>query len=173
MNRTVPDFKFHLNHACGWLAVLAMLVARCAHAQAPSPNSTRMFLELGEVALVDEIGFTTGGLRWCSVAPLRPSADLALTFALVAGIVGTTELDLALPIPLGPGVNVTPRAGVSAYVVSGAGGALGFNYGAGVVLNPNGPVLLRADLCEHALGTGGPGRPTVLTSISAGIGWRY
>jgi hypothetical protein len=168
---SAPDFKFHVNHAFGGLALLAMLIAPCAQAQVPS--SSRMFLEVGEVALVDEIGFATGGLRWCSVAPMRPSVDFAFTFALVAGIIGASELDLALPVPLAPGVSVIPRAGVSAYVVSGAGGALGFNYGAGVVLNPNGPVLLRADVCEHGLGTGGPGRPTVLTSISAGIGWRY
>lgn len=171
MDRRGMHFKFHLNHACGWLAVLALLIARGAYAQAPS--STRMFLEAGEVALVDEIGFTTGGLRWCSVAPLRPSADFTLTFALLAGIVGASELDLALPVPFGPGVSVIPRAGVSAYVVGGGGAALGFNYGAGIVMNPNGPVLLRADVCEHGLGTGGPGEPTVLTSISAGIGWRF
>ena len=163
----------HLNLArC--LAAVAFGLVTAHPARAEGPSGTRMYLEAGQIATYD-FGMTTAELRCGSVTPLRPSFDFALPLAVVPGILTTPDLDLALPIPIAPGMRVIPRAGVTALVVYGGdigGAALGWNVGAGLVVNSDGPLLLRADYTVRSFGS--PGNADAqLHAVSAGIGWRF
>jgi len=159
------------------LPALALCCMAAPPALAQEQGNTRMFVEFGHMSVPDEVdGFTMAGLRVCSVAPLQPTVDWSLSVALLPAIVGPMDLDLAVPIRVGDAVQLVPRAGASALIVYGdevAGGLLGWNYGGGVVLNPRGPLLLRADFTSRQLFAGSEGSTATLQSVSLGLGWRF
>jgi len=142
-----------------------------------SKSGTRMYLQVGRVWLPEENeGLATGELRWGSVAPLQPSADFTLAFGLVPALLTSADLDLALPIAVAPGVRLIPRGGVSGLTLLGgdAGGfAFGLNTGGGLVLDADGPLLLRVDYTARILAAMGEGPGVLLHQLSAGIGWRF
>src|SRR4029077_2893524 len=102
------------------VAMLAGLLTSPARAEG-KPGGGRVVLEVGRLWAPTEDSFdvTTGGLRFCSVTPLKPNFDCSVTFAILPGVVGTMDLDLALPIPLGESVRLIPRAGGSGFGVFG------------------------------------------------------
>ena len=166
--------KYRIKHACTLLAVAGGLISALP-ALAAEPNGRRVYIELGQLVFVDE-SMPTGELRWGSVTPLEPSLDFVLPFALEPALIATPDLDLALPIPFAPGARVVPRAGVSALLVYGGdigGYALGWNAGAGLVLNAQGPVVLRVDYTVRAYANSDGELDGVMHAVSAGIGFRY
>jgi hypothetical protein len=155
-------------------AVLALVLAQSARAEAPSGK--RMYAELGQTAFSHEESITTLELRWGSVTPLQPSIDFALPVALSSALLTTPELDLALPIAVAPGARVIPRAGLMGLLVLGGGlggYAFGWNAGVGVVVNAEGPVLLRADYTVRSFANPDGGLDNSMVAVSAGLGWRY
>jgi hypothetical protein len=166
--------KYHFKHACTLLAVAGGLVSALP-VSAAEPNGRRMYVELGQLVFVDE-SMPTGELRWGSVTPLEPGLDFVLPFALEPALIAMPDLDLALPIAFAPGARVVPRAGVSALLVYGGGiggYALGWNAGAGLVLNAQGPVVLRVDYTLRAYGNSDGDINGLMHAVSAGIGFRY
>src|SRR5215831_1510458 len=153
----------------------AALLLAAAPVAAQKKGDTRMFLELGELSAPEDFNFTSIGVRFNSVAPVQPTLDWSLAMAITGGLLGTTDLDLGLPIPAGEAAQIVPRAGVSALVVlagDSGGGVVGWNYGAGLVLNPRGPLLMRADYTARRLGTGPDSSTADVNSFSVGVGWR-
>ena len=170
-----PGFKFHLNQGLLPLVLLAGL-AVASPGLAEEAKGRRMYAELGQLAFDEEEGVSTVGLRWGSVTPGQPSLDFALPFVVSYAIVTTPDLDLALPIPVAPGVRVIPRAGASAIVVLGGEVgfyAFGWNAGAGVVLNAGGPVLLRADYTVRSFSTTDSALDSAMHAASVGLGWKF
>jgi len=166
--------KYHLNRSFLLLAVAGGLISALP-ALAAEPTGRRMYVEFGQLIFADET-MPTGELRWGSVTPLEPGFDFALPFALEPALITTPDLDLALPIPFAPGARVVPRAGVSALLVYGGdigGYALGWNAGAGLVLNAAGPVVLRVDYTVRAYANSDGELDGLMHSVSAGIGFRY
>jgi len=146
-------------------------------AHAGSNPGRRMYLEVGQLWSTESDGaLETGGLRWGSVTPFRPSGDFALTFGLVPALVTNADLDLAVPIEVAPRVRVIPRAGVSGLALLGgdfAGFAFGLNAGGGLVLNADGPMLLRVDYTERLYLPQDAEAAMLLHHVSAGLGWRF
>ena len=168
-----PRFEFHLNPSLLLLVLVAGLaVARPGRAE--EAKGRRMYVEVGQFVF-DEEAMPTVELRWGSVTPLAPSLDFVLPFAIEPAVITTPDLDLAVPIPLAPGMRVIPRAGVSVLFVYGGdigAYALGWNAGAGLVVNAGGPVL-RLDYTVRAFGNPEDDLNGAMHSVSAGLGWRF
>jgi hypothetical protein len=135
-----------------------------------------MYAELGQTGFEHESSITTLELRWGSVTPLQPSIDFAVPVALSSALLTTPDLDLAFPIAVAPGARVIPRAGVMALLVLGegiGGYAFGWNAGVGLVVNADGPVLLRADYTVRSFANPDGGLENAMVAMSLGLGWRY
>jgi len=155
------------------LAVCALAVPADAAAQA---MRTRAYAELGWTGFTGggEDRVTQVGLRVSGLDTRGPSLDFALAAWLVPAAIVTADLDLALPIALGHGARLAPRAGGSTLLFGGGGfgGAIaGWNVGVGLVLAPAAPVSLRADYTyrrffERELEDEGG-----LQSLTLGISW--
>ena len=163
-----------MNHGLLPLALVAGLVV-ARPGLADEANGRRMYVEVGQFLFSEET-MPTAELRWGSVTPLAPSLDFVLPFAIEPAMITTPDLDLALPIPLVPGARVIPRAGVSALLVYGGdigGYALGWNAGAGLVVNAQGPVVLRMDYTVRAFTSSEGEIDGSMHAVSAGLGWRF
>ena len=171
---TDSHFKHHLKCVLALLALTAG-VAVSLPARAEEARGRRMYLECGSFGF-DEDTMLMGELRWGSVTPFALGVDFALPFGLTPAIVTTPDLDLAFPIAFAPGARLVPRAGASALLIAGgdiAGYAFGGNVGAGLVLNAQGPVVLRVDYTMRLFDIVGDEIDSPMHSVSAGIGWRY
>lgn len=117
------------------------------------------------------------GYRAASIKPLVPGVDFSiatLPVALVLGfVVLPSDLDLTYPLPLGPGVILTPRVGGSVVVggvigsgdgSGGFGGSAGYNLGVGLVGRPGPTTALRFDFTHRRL-------DTPLSSATIGFVW--
>jgi opacity protein-like surface antigen len=93
-----------------------------------------------------------------------------------ARLLAASDVDLSLPIPVGQGTRVIPRAG--GFLMIGVGRssdafAFGWNAGAGLVFNSEGPVLLRADYTLRSFMNPDGGLDNAMQAVSAGMGWKF
>jgi hypothetical protein len=162
------------------LPVLALLCVVCAQltvapAQAAEALGHRGFFELGQLSATDEGSLTQVGMRFASLTPNRPSLDIALAGWGGGGLVVVPDIDVAVPIALGPNLRLIPRAGASMLLVSGGsfiGGAVGTNVGAGLVLDLDSALSLRADAVARRYVGEELADDNPFMSFTVGIGWR-
>jgi hypothetical protein len=115
------------------------------------------------------------GVRFSSLTPNRPAIDIALAGSGGYALVVTPDVDVAFPIALGPNLRFIPRAGASMLLVSGGGmmgGAMGTNVGAGLALDLDSALSLRADVVARRYVGEELADDNPFTSFTVGVGWR-
>jgi hypothetical protein len=135
----------------------------------------RGFFELGQLSSTDGASVSQLGMRFSSLTPNRPSIDIALAGWGGYGLVVTPDVDVAFPLALGPNLRFIPRAGVSMLLVSGGGmvgGATGTNVGAGLALDLDSALSLRADVVARRYVGEELTDDNPFMSFTVGIGWR-
>ena len=153
--------------------VCAVLAARPA--QAAEALGRRGFFELGQLSSADEGSMSQLGVRFSSLTPNQPAIDIALAGWGGYGLVVTPDIDVAFPIALGPNLRFIPRAGASMLLVSGGGfmgGAIGTNVGAGLALDLDSALSLRADVVARRYVGEELADDNPFMSFTVGIGWR-
>lgn len=163
--------SLHLR-ALTW-AVFAVLAA--GPALAGEALGRRGFFELGQLSATDGASVSQLGVRFSSLTPNQPAIDIALAGWGGYGLVVVPDVDAAFPIALGPNLRFIPRAGVSMLLVSGGGlmgGAVGTNVGAGVALDLDSALSLRADVVARRFVGEELADDNPFMSFTVGIGWR-
>lgn len=156
----------------------ALVLALVSLATSPSHGQSFVAVEVGGTALSSEYesySLFDLGLRLGSLLPNQVNADARIaTFpqALTAGVlVLSLDIDVAYALPLGKGIDATPRGGFS--MLAGFGGAAaaapGFNFGLGVVAGLTEPVGVRFDYSHRTYL--GAGEGTGSSTVSIGIVW--
>ena len=159
------------------LALLLVGLGLTASTAGADPTSSRLiYLEGGTTSVpTDETsGYSQLGFRTSNLDPRAPSVDFAMSALLVPAVLLVSDLDLAWPIPLGAGVRIVPRAGVSGILLAGPGfgGALpAVNAGVGLAFTPDGPVSFRADFVNRQVYGGDGGRSVSVQTLSVGLSW--
>lgn len=128
-------------------AALLVVVATPTTLPAQSAVSLQAGAMTGEYDNEFEVGVRVSPARANTVG-LGFSFDAVPQFLGQGVLIGLTDLSLAGTIGLARDVRLEVRAGGSALVGMGAGGAAalgGYHFGAGMVFGMNGPVGLRAD----------------------------
>lgn len=124
-----------------------LCIATPATLPAQSAVSLQAGAMTGEYANAFEVGVRLSPDRANTVG-LGFSFDAVPQFLGQGALIGLTDLSLAGTVGLARDVRLEVRAGGSALVGLGAGGAAalgGYHFGAGMVFGMNGPVGLRAD----------------------------
>jgi hypothetical protein len=167
----------HFLHAGSLTLVIGFIVA------APSPSHAQSVVAVdgGVTALsdgYDSYSVFETGIRFGSLRPKRVNADVQIgTFprALAFGaLVLSSDMDVALVLPLGAGVDAMPRAGFSLVVgASGEGvvGAAGVNYGVGILARLTAPLAVRFDYTHRTYLAVDDGENVGASSLLIGIAW--
>jgi len=124
-----------------------MVIAMPTPLPAQSAVSLQAGAMTGEYDRAFEVGVRVSPARANTVG-LGFSFDVVPQFLVYGALIGLTDLSLAGSIGLATDVRLELRAGGSALVGIGGGGAAalgGYHVGAGMVFGANGPVGLRAD----------------------------
>ena len=124
----------------------------------------------------ESISIFETGVRFGSLRRKRVNADVRLATAPQAltfgALVLAADIDAAYVLPLGKGIDATPRAGFSmvAAVSSGGAGAVpGINYGVGVVARLTAPLAIRFDYSHRIFRAPGDGESIGASSFLIGI----
>ncbi len=136
---------------------------------AQSAVSLQMGAMTGEYDHAFEVGVRVSPARANTVG-LGFSFDAIPQFLSEGALIGLTDLSLAGTIGLARDVRLELRAGGSALIGIGGGGAAalgGYHFGGGVVFGLNGPVGLRADYTYRRLQFDGETLP--LPSFTIGL----
>jgi len=157
------------------LLLASLLCARATPALAQEPGGAHMFVSGGKLWFPEENQLGQGDMRICSLTPRRPSVDFDLAFGLVSVLVPIADLDVALPLRVAPGTLVIPRVGATAMAALGTigGYATGWNYGLGLVLNAQGPLLFRADYAARQLQGVESELDGPTHALTLGVGWTF
>lgn len=161
--------------------VIGLVLAIGSITATPSHGQSFVAVDLGATRIGDEYdsySLFDAGVRLGSLRPKQVNADVRIaTFpeALTAGVILlSTDIDLAYVLPLGQGIDATPRGGFTMLAGFGGGSgaaAPGLNFGLGVVAGLKSPVGVRFDYTHRTYL--GPGQGIRSSTVSIGIVWAH